>query len=268
MVYLMLAQPTGSETDIIKLAYINSIAINLPALIATIWVFATALKGMGVRIRAFRMDTAKELLGTGGILFYLQIIIMVLFNVKELYISWFVNVAAVVEYQVYYKLIGTVGGLFSLALAPVWSAVTKALVEGRLQWIKKLYQRGMRWIGLFGAAQLLLVAAMPWIVKIWLGEGAVSVSRIYGLIFCIYNIVYMWTTLNYNFACGMGRTRVISIQITIAGVLNLLLTMFGSHIYCSWIIVIIATMISAIPCMIFVQRDIFMALDTKQLKER
>ena len=257
MLYLLFAKPTNSETDIVVLAYVNSIANNLPALIATVWVFATVLKGMWPRISAFTKNAASEVLGTGGMLFYLQIIVMVLFNVKELYISWFVGSEAVVEYQIYYKLIGMIGGLFSLALSPVWSAVTKALVEKKEEWIRSLYRKGMELIAIFGIAQIILVVAMPMIVKIWLGESAIAVSRVYAILFCIYNLIYMWMMLNYNFACGMGRTRVISIWLTIAGIGNLLLTMWGCGVYKSWITVVVATAIASIPCAVVVQNDIF-----------
>ena len=257
MLYLLFAKPTNSETDIVVLAYVNSIANNLPALIATVWVFATVLKGMWPRISAFTKNATNEVLGTGGMLFYLQIIIMVLFNVKELYISWFVGSEAVVEYQIYYKLIGMIGGLFTLALSPVWSAVTKALVEKKEEWIRSLYRKGMELIAIFGIAQIILVVAMPMIVKIWLGESAIAVSRVYAILFCIYNLIYMWMMLNYNFACGMGRTRVISIWLTIAGIGNLLLTMWGCGVYKSWITVVVATAIASIPCAVVVQNDIF-----------
>lgn len=257
MLYLLFAKPTNSETNIVVLAYVNSIANNLPALIATVWVFATVLKGMWPRISAFTKNAASEVLGTGGMLFYLQIIVMVLFNVKELYISWFVGSEAVVEYQIYYKLIGMIGGLFSLALNPVWSAVTKALVEKKEEWIRSLYRKGMELIAIFGIAQIILVVAMPMIVKIWLGESAIAVSRVYAILFCIYNLIYMWMMLNYNFACGMGRTRVISIWLTIAGIGNLLLTMWGCGVYKSWITVVVATAIASIPCAVVVQNDIF-----------
>lgn len=257
MLYLVCSKPTGSESDIITLAYINTLANNVPALIATVWIFATILRGMWPRFRAFTWNATQEVLGTGGALFFLQIIIMVLFNVKELYISWFVGAEAVVDYQVYYKLIGMIGGLFSLALNPVWSAVTKVLVEKKKQWIRDLYRKGIGLIALFGGAQLVLVAVMPMVVKLWLGENAIEVSRVAGLLFCLYNLVYMWMMLNYNFACGMGRTKVISIWLTVAGAGNLLLTMWGCSVYRSWITVVVATAVAAIPCAFFVQKDIF-----------
>ena len=267
MLYLVVATPTGNESDIITLAYVNTLANNIPAFIATVWVFATVLRGMWPRFKAFSWTAAQEVLGTGGALFYLQIVIMVLFNVKELYISWFVGAEAVVDYQVYYKLIGMIGGLFSLALNPVWSAVTKALVEKKEKWIRGLYRKGMGLIALFGVAQLVLVAIMPLVVKLWLGENAIEVSRVEGLLFCIYNLVYMWMMLNYNFACGMGRTKVISIWLTVAGIGNLLLTMWGCSVHRSWITVVVATTVAAIPCAAFVQKDIFGVIKSMSYKK-
>lgn len=113
---------------------------------------------------------------------------------------------------------------------------------------------------MFGFVQFMLVAVMPIVVKIWLGENAIAVSRIDGLLFCAYNLVYMWMMLNYNFACGMGRTKIISLWLTMAGIGNLLLTMWGCSIYKSWITVVVATAVVAIPCAFFVQKDIFCAI--------
>lgn len=261
MIYLVLVEPTGNESDIINLAFVNSVANNVPSLFATIIIFSTALKGMWPRVKAFTLRAAREVLGTGGVLFYLQIVLMLLFNVKEIYISMFVGAIAVVDYQIYYKLIGIIGGLFSLALNPVWSAVTKALVEKKGKWIKALYRKGIGLIALFGVVQLVLVAIMPVVVEIWLGENAIKVSRLVGLLFCVYNLIHMWMMLNYNFACGMGRTRVISKWLTIAGIGNLFLTIVGCRIYKNWVTVVVATAVAAIPCAICVQKDLFSAIN-------
>lgn len=257
MFYLIVAEPLGTETDIINLAYVNAIANNLPALITTIWLFTVVLKGLWPRISSISVRAMKEVLGTGGILFYLQIVIMLLFNVKEIYITWFFKVEDVVVYQVYYKLIGIIGGLYSLALNPIWSAVSKALVENKKQWIKDLYKKGLFLIGLFSLLQVILVIFMPWIETLWLGNEAIGVSRNTGLLFCVYNIVYMWMMLNYNFACGMGHTKSISKWLTLASVFNLLLTIWGSSLYTNWSVVIVVTTIVTIPCAVFTQKDIF-----------
>lgn len=257
LLYLLFANPTGQESDIIVLSYVNVIANNIPAIVATFIIFFTVFKGMYPRLTALKLTVVKEILGKGGVLFYTQIVLMLLFNVKEIYISWFVAPSEVVDYQIYYKLIGVIGGLYMLALNPVWSAVTKAIVERKMVWLTNLYRKGIILIGVFSIVQLLLVIIMPFLVNIWLGNNAIEVSRSFALIFCIYNLIYMWVMLNYNFACGMGMIRLMSIGITVAGISNFLLTIFGSHFIHSWIVVIVATTIVAIPCAMFMQKNIF-----------
>lgn len=259
----LLLYKENREDNIIILAYVNSIANNIPALIVTVWIFKTTLRGLWPRFSAFSIKVVKEVLGTGGILFYIQIIFMVLFNVKEIYISWFVGTAEVVEYQIYYKLIGVIGGLYALALNPVWSAVTKAIVDGNKIWIQQLYKKAIYIIAAFGCLQFILVLMMPIIVKMWLGTHAIKVSFFYGIIFSLYNLIYMWMMLNYNFACGMGRTKIISIYITFAAIANYILTIYACQILHSWISVIIATAIVSLPCAFIIQRDIRAALNLK-----
>ena len=210
--------------SLISAAYISVFAIVLMLII-----FQYVL--VGPRLSAFRWSVAKEVLSTGGLLFYLQIVLMLLFNVKEIYISWFIGAKEVVEYQIYYKLIGIFGGLYSLALTPVWSAITKAIVEQKYRWIERLYHRGLLTIIGFSGIQLLVLLFMPWIVKIWLGEKAIEISFGDGLIFCVYNVIYMCLALNYNFACGMEQTKGIAFWLTVAAVLNYFLNMWGCLFY-------------------------------------
>ena len=256
LLYLMFSEPKGMEKDIVTLAYVTAIANNLPAVIATIWVFLTSLKGMWPRLSAINYQAVKEVLGTGGSLFYLQVLIMLLFNVKEIYISWFFGPESVVDYQIYYKLIGIVGGLYSLALTPVWSAVTDAMVEKQYHWVRGLYKKGITLLLVFGIAQFFIVPIMPFIVRVWLKKNAIQISMVYGLLFCCYNIVYMWMMLIYYFACGMGRTKKIAFWLTLAGIFNYLFTAWGSRLTDRWIVVIVATTLAVIPSAIVVQRDI------------
>lgn len=265
MLYLIIGNRFG-DRNVINLAYATSIFNNLPVLIATVWVFKTKLKNLGPKIDSFSVSTAREVIGVGGILFYIQIIFMLLFNVKEIYISWFVSSSEVVEYQIYYKLIGIVGGLYALALNPVWSAVTKAMIEGNEKWIRNLYKKGIYCIGIFGLGQFLILAIMPWIVKMWLGSHAIDVSITYGIIFSVYNLTYMWMMLNYNFACGLGRINVMAIWVTIATVLNYVLTVYISQMLQSWVAVIIATAIVSAPCALAVQLDIKKFMTNKGTK--
>lgn len=256
LLYIWIANPTGTESDIIKLAMVQALATNVPALIATAILFLGKLRGALPRFSALRWNRVKSIMGTGTGLFYLQILITLVFGVKEIFISWFVGADQVVDYNVYLKLIGVVSTLFSLALTPVWSSVTKDYALKKYQRIRKLYVVGMGAMGVFGACQLLLIVAMPWVAKIWLGENTIGISRGYALIYGAYNLIYMWTMLNYNFACGMGRVKTISFYLSLAVLLNILLAYWWCSIEKTWILVIAATAVATIPCAVFVPRSI------------
>lgn len=263
LLYMLIAQPSGKETDIIALAIVQAMGTNLPIVIVMIVLFATKLKGAFPSPFSFKFSRAKMVLEIGGSLFYLQCLIALVFGVKELFISWFVGAEQVVDYQVYYKLIGMISGLFSLALTPVWSAVTKAYIEKNYTRIRKLYVTAGKTIFLFSIGQLLLLTIMPWVVKLWLGENTITVSYQYGLIFCFYNVIYMFIMLNYNFACGMGKTKVISIGLTVALLINVLLAYWWCDIFASWVTVVAATAVASMPCVVFATCDIYKTINNR-----
>lgn len=256
LVYLKAGTPTGGTSDIIKLAVVQAAATNIPAVVAMIIIFRGKLKGMGPSIAFFHVSQAKSVIGESSWLFYLQIMTMLMFGVKEVLISSFVGAGQVVIYQVYKKLIGTVGTLFSLALSPIWSAVTKAMVESKLKWIRNLYKRCIQLMLLFIVGQFGLALFMPWITKIWLGEGTIEASIPYAIIYCIYNAIYMWVMMNYQFACGLGTPKMLCICLTISMAANVVLAYFLSQAYPNWITIIIATVIALIPCAIAVPKDL------------
>lgn len=250
LIYLKLATPVGREADIINLSIVHAVATNIPTIIALGFVLIGPLRGVLPKYAKVKKSRIKSILGTGTSLFYLQILITLVFGVKELFITWFAGADQVVYYNVYYKLIGLICTIFSVTLTPVWSAVTKAYVEHDYKRIKKLYKAGILLIGIFSIIQIAVVVAMPVISEIWLGENNITISYSYGFLFCIYNVFYMWIMLNYNFACGMGKTRRMSIGLTMAIFLNVIFAYLWCSINPVWINVIMATVVAVIPCAI------------------
>lgn len=256
LVYIWISDPSGTEKDIIRLAVVQALATNLPTIAATAILFCGKLRRTFPTFSALKFSRVKSILGSGTGLFYLQILLTLVFGVKEIFITWFAGTAQVVDYNIYLKLIGVVATLFSLALTPVWSAVTKDYVDCNYQRIRKLYTVGIGVMLAFGMGQLLLIALLPYIAEIWLGSNAIAVSRTYAAVYSLYNLIYMWTMLNYNFACGMGRVKVIAVCLTMAAIINVALSYWWCAINPSWIMVIAATAVASIPCAMIVPKYI------------
>lgn len=256
LAYLLIANHLSFQGDLVSLALVTAFAYNAPALLVTFTVFHKYFKGIGVHVSHFRVKRIRGLLGTGGKLLYMQILVAFIFGIKELLISWFTGSSQVVDYQVYFKLIGSVGTVFALAMTPIWSEVTKSLVLQNYTRIISLYKTACKVVVLFGIGQLVLIPAMPWIVKSWLGDGVIETSYWDATIFCIFNVSYMWIMLNYNFACGLTLIRSFAVHLSIAAVLNIALAALLCSVDPCWTMVIVATILALLPCSILAPKKV------------
>ncbi len=97
--------------------------------------------------------------------------------------------------------------MFSLALTPVWSAVTKAAREDNYAWLNRLYglmkKSGAAVMGL----ELLLVPIMQTIVNIWLGDEAIAIRTGTALIFAVSGGLLIYQSVLSTVVCGLGRMK-------------------------------------------------------------
>lgn len=122
--------PSSSlESNLYRMSVLNVFALIVPYAIATVVVFCTNLKGCFPSLRFFRTKYVKSILGIGISLLWLQLVFMIISSTNEYLITAFAGPQYVVDYQAYYKVFKTGAALISLALTPIWSAVTKAQVE-------------------------------------------------------------------------------------------------------------------------------------------
>lgn len=237
---------TNPEIDIIRLSYVNILAVNVPLFIATVAVFNKELSDCKPSAKQYKSDYAKEVLGMGVAFFALQFASILIGNTNEFLISHFCYSAAVVEYQPYYKLTNVCISMFGLAMTPIWSAVTKGMGKGDFAWIRKLYIC-LLYIALFaGIAMFLLIPVLPYIVNIWLGDTYI-IKASYTFTFVIYAIFVLWNSVNSTIANGLGALKMQAIFLTLGAVINIPLAYLFSRIFNSWIAIVYANIISYVP---------------------
>ncbi|KQL33594.1 lipopolysaccharide biosynthesis protein, partial [Psychrobacillus sp. FJAT-21963] len=192
LAYVSLASSADISTNLISLAFVHVLAVNIPLLLTNVIVFSTKLKNSKPNIKYFGKKYAKEVILLGGIFFWVQIMYMLITATNEFLITWLSGPEMVVEYQIYNKLFTLIGTIFTLVLTPVWSAVTKALAEKKYVWIKKLYKT------LFFMALLAVFcefAMIPFLqvgINLWLGESIINVNYLYAVVFAISGSVFIW----------------------------------------------------------------------------
>ena len=247
LLFLLVYEPSGDAGhDFIVISSVQTITMCLPLMVATIVVFSKELKNCRPSFHYFRWDKAKSVLSLGILFLILQLLYMVITVTNEFFISYFFSPSFVVEYQIYFKLFSIIGSLVLLALIPVWSAVTKALVEKRYDWIIKL----MHFLyGMAGIAALLQLAIIPFldvILKLWLREKAIEVNVMVALLFALLSCEMIWVSVMTSVVNGLGKLRCQMYGFLFATVFKVgAIVLWASQ--ASWIFVIIVTIIGLLP---------------------
>lgn len=245
---LVLISPSKSvEENIIRMAWINVIATNLPYILATILIFAKKLVAYIPHISDFSLEKSKEVLGIGIMLLWLQIVFMIISNTNEILISHLASPEDVVTFQAYNKIFNTISSLFTMALVPVWSAVTKAQAQNKYEWILKLNKLLLKIGLLVFVVELITIPFLQKIVDVWLGSQYLNIDEKAAIIFVISNTIFYIHNVNTSFGNGTSFFGVQMIWMTIAAIIDIPLACLFVRWLGSWIGVILANIVALLP---------------------
>lgn len=244
VIYLFIPNTLNLSEKLIALAIVHLLSVNLPLLFVTLSVFLTKLKFERPSVKYYSHKHAKDILTLGGKFFWVQIMYMLITTTNEFLITWLSDPSYVVEYQIYYRLFTLVGTLFTLALTPVWSAVTKAISEDNLNWIIKLYSLLKKITLVAVLFEFLMILLLQFGIDIWLGSNAIDVEYIYGFAFAIYGSIFIWNSVLSSIANGLGELKTQTISYTLGVILKFPLAYVLVNYFDSWIGVVIANIIA------------------------
>lgn len=251
LLYVSFAKSSSIAYNLIVLAFVQVLAINVPLIITTIYIFKKYLKECKPNIRYYNKKFTVDIMKLGGVFFWIQIMYMIISTTNEFLITWLTGNEMVVEYQIYNKLFTLIGTVFILALTPIWSAVTKSYAEGNIQWIKSLYRNLNRMAMLAVLAEFIIILFLQIGIDIWLGNNSIKVNYIYAVIFAISGSIFIWNGVLSSIANGIGELRTQSIFFTIGAFIKIPLAWLFVNLTGSWIGIIIANIAALLPyCLI------------------
>lgn len=244
LIYVSFAKSADISSSLISLAIIYTLAVNLPLLFVSILVFTKSLKGCKPEFKYFEKRYARDVMRLGGIFFWVQIMYMVITTTNEFLITWLAGPEMVVEYQIYNKLFTLIGTIFTLALTPIWSAVTKAFTEQNYTWIRKLY-RILKLMALLAVlCEFVMIPFLQIAINMWLGGNAIQVNYFHALIFAISGSIFIWNGVLSSIANGLGELKIQSIFFTLGALIKIPIAWILVDLFNSWIGVIIASIIA------------------------
>lgn len=246
LIFLNLVGNNNLSESLITLAVLNVFATNVPLVVFTIWIFHGELRDIRPSITYFDKRIANELLSIGMTILWLQLIFLVVSNMNEILISSFSGAGCVVQYQAYSKLYNTGAVVFSLALAPVWSAVTRAQSEKNYKWIKRIYKFFIACTVLCLVIEIILTFFGQGIFDMWLGKNAIEFDFFNGIVFAFHSFLFILHNVNTSISNGLSYFKFQIIGMTLAAIMFIPLAYYLTMYLESWVGVILASCISIV----------------------
>lgn len=245
--FVLIANVTGKNNSLISMAYVYLVAVNLPLVMATLWVFVCKIPEARPSIAFFRKDYAISVLKVGAVFLWLQLIAMVVDNTNNYLIALFVGNSEVVEYQIYYKIFSLPMTMVMLLTTSLWSTITKAKAENDRKWIRASYHKYMKIAGLLGIAEFAIIIPLQWVFNLWLGDKAIPVDYGIAAIFALSGTIMSLRTILASYSNGLCELKVQTIYMTIGAIIYIPLSYLFSRISGSYISIVIANIISMLP---------------------
>ena len=240
--------PSGTPVENLKMFAVGYLfCSNLPLVVATVMVFAGPLRYCIPRWSKVKRSKAKEVMALGGIFFLCQVLYMVIANTNEFFISNFTDPSNVVDYQVYFKLFSLGSTLVTLALSPMWSAISKAVAEKDFQWLNSSYSKLKKAAVLGVICEFAMIPFLQFIINIWLGEEAIEVNFAHAVAFASFAAAMLYQSVLSTFVCGIGRMKLQAVWYTIGVVLKVLIIVVGVGLTQSWIVVVLSNTVILVP---------------------
>lgn len=239
---------TGNpQTNLLRLCTAYVATANIPMLIATLCVFLKPLRFIGIHLTFWSWNHTKKIIRLGADFLALQLLSMACFNTREFYIMRFLNPEYVIPFQIYNKLFSLTSTFFVLAMTPMWSAITQAVAQGDETWIGKTYRKAKKLFVLFSLGSILVALLSQFLVNIWLGNRCIKMNYLYGFLFVLFNVEYMWINFHSQFENGLMRLKMQKIGYLIAAIAFPLLSFALTRVFENWISVVASNIISLLP---------------------
>lgn len=246
LAYVLFFKTGDTQTDLILLAIINIISINIPLIIATIVIFSTKLKEEKPSIKYYDKNIAYSILKLGGNFFGIQIALLFINSTNEFLIMRLYGPIFVVDYQVYYKLFYLVVTLFSLITNPLWSAITKAYANKQHDWIINVNKILKIIVLIITIGNLFLLFISQDIINLWINNNF-EINYIYGFFFVLYSSIIIYNTASSCIANGIGQLQCQVICNTLAAIIKIPAVILLSYFIKSWICIVIVNTLILLP---------------------
>lgn len=234
----------------VYMAWAYMLAVNLPLVLATIYVFFAFKRELRPNIKFYNYQYATRTLKIGGVFLWVQLMSLILNSTNSYLVSVFIGNAAVVDFNIYLKIFTLIGTLLTLGSTPIWSAATKAQVECNYRWLYNLFKKFFLFCLLGIIGNFILIIPLQFVFDFWLGESTIAVNYSTAIVFAVFGSVMIWSTAITCFVNGLGKLKIQVVFLTWGALIDIPLTYMFAKITASYISICLANIIAFLPYLI------------------
>ena len=171
--------------DVLGFNNLMTIAISYMISPIIIYVVATLVLFNGI-LRDYIPDNLKidfkylnNIMSLGIKFFIIQLTTVVMFTSANIIITQLYGPAEVTPYNISYRLFASTMVIFTIIIAPFWSAYTEAFVTKDFVWIKNAFKKLNHLFFLYVGLVTSLLFVSPWVFNLWVGENVIISFTLY-----------------------------------------------------------------------------------------
>lgn len=197
-----------TQGSLLKLGAVFCFAPLAVLLLGSIYFYKGKYRKYRPLFSKVRFSYAKGLFNLGIVFFIIQIAGIIQYQTANFIIAQNFGTADVTSYNIVYKYFGMLQMLFSILLAPFWSASTEAYIKKDIAWIKKGIRKYNQFSLLLLGIGIIMLLLASTAYDLWLGKGKVSIS----FLLSFWGLVYFFSTFiadtYVSFLNGINALRI------------------------------------------------------------
>lgn len=203
LIAIAIARLCGDEVSFLLIAVLFTAAPLVVYLLAYPVTFLKLYPRLLPSVKYYSRTMLGGIFSLGFKFFFLQTAGIVLFASSNLFISRILGPEHVSPYQIAYRYFYLSMGLFTIVIAPMWSAITDAYAKGELAWIGSCLRKGLYAWAATTLVIVVMAAVADWVYPIWT-LGKVDISPSMTVLMAVYMSLIMFSLLYAHILYGIG----------------------------------------------------------------
>lgn len=221
-----LTKTTSGSLLFLGIAY--SFAPILVLIFSTIWIFHGTYKNVAPSFKLINFKYAKDLMKLGIKFFIIQIAGIVIYQMSNIIISQTTSPSDVAIYNIAFKYFSVALMIFTIVIAPFWSAYTDAKAKEDYMWMEKIYKK-LRKLWIYVSIFILILLLCSKIMfKLWIGDS-LHIPFTVSIFMSLYMILYTWNFIHAQLLNGLGKIKLQLYFSLIGIVLNIPLSFYFGY---------------------------------------